>query len=811
MLKIILQIVFVLFFGFVQSQNMIQGVVKNEASEHLFSASVFLIGTKHAAITDEKGKYVLENVPSGDYTMKVTYLGYDNFMQEITVANDQTIDVSLNGVIFGLDEIQIKSTWVDQDQPFAFSSMDQEEIQINNLGQDVPYLLKWLPSTVVSSDAGAGVGYTGMRIRGTDPTRINVTINGIPLNDAESHNVFWVDLPDFLSSVNQIQIQRGVGTSTNGASAFGASINLNTLQSHVNAYARLSGSVGSFNTLKYSAEAGTGLMNDRFSIDARVSKITSDGYIDRASSDLNSIYFSAARVAEESSLKLIAFHGSEVTYQAWNGLPIQLLETDRTFNPSGTEKGGEPHDNEVDDYDQTHIQLLYDRSINNSWLMNLGLHYTAGQGFFEQYKADQNLLDYGLPNDLGDTELIRRRWLDNDFFGGIASIQKTSKDYTLTMGGAYNIYKGRHFGEVIWTGNSSSIPQDHTYYDNDATKKDANAYLKIDYNFSTKFKGFTDFQVRSVGYEFLGFDADLNNVTQSERLNFFNPKLGFTFLPNKQSKVFASVAVANKEPNRNDYTESSPTSRPLHESLYDLEVGYSYTGKNIAASVNLYNMMYDNQLVQTGQINDVGASVRENVESSFRRGLELQLSWQISDWLEWSTAMTVSQNKIENYTTFLDDWDTGNQVQVDLGETDLALSPALIASSQLSISLGKLISSNILSESSLSLMHKYVGEQYIDNTSLEASSLPDYAYTDLRFHWPIPVDFAKRLSLTCQINNVFNALYVANAWIYRFNSAGYNPVADEPYAVYEGGETYNLTGLFPQAERNFMLGLSLEF
>lgn len=811
MLKYIVQIIFVFLVGQVYAQNLVQGVVENEASENLYSASVFLIGTKHASITDEKGRYVLENVPSGEYTMKVTYLGYDDYIQDVNITNDQTINVKLKGVIFGLDEIQIKSTWVDQDQPFAYSTMGQEDIQVSNLGQDVPYLLKWLPSTVVSSDAGAGIGYTGMRIRGTDPTRINVTINGIPLNDAESHNVFWVDLPDFLSSVDQIQIQRGVGTSTNGASAFGASVNLNTMQSRVNSYARLSGSVGSYNTLKYSAEAGTGLMNDRFSIDARVSKITSDGYIDRASSDLNSIYFSAARVADESSLKLIAFHGSEVTYQAWNGLPIQLIDTDRTFNPSGTEKEGEPHDNEVDDYDQTHIQLLYDRSLNEDWLLNLGLHYTAGQGFFEQYKSDEDLLDYSLPNDLGDTDLIRRRWLDNDFLGGIASIQRSSKNYTLIFGGAYNIYKGRHFGEVIWTENATSIPQDHTYYDNDATKSDANAYLKMDYSLSEHLKAFGDVQFRSINYEFLGFDANLNNVTQSESLHFFNPKIGLSYLPNDNSKIFASLAVANKEPNRNDYTESSPTSRPLHETLYDLEIGYRYTGQKILAGINLYNMMYDNQLVQTGQINDVGAAVRENVESSYRRGIEIELSWQLTDWLNWSTGVTASQNKIENYTSYLDDWDTGDQVPLNLGETDLALSPSIIASNQFNVSLGKLIDSDLLSESILSIMYKYVGEQYIDNTSLPGSKLSDYGYTDLRFYWPIPVRFAKQWSLTCQVNNVFNALYVANAWIYRFNSAAYNPVPDDPYAVSEGGDTYNLIGLFPQAERNFMLGLVLEF
>jgi iron complex outermembrane receptor protein len=799
-----------LFSTYMMSQHSISGKIVNGNKEKLVGASVFLKGTKHAVIAEESGNFLLENIPSGTYDLKVSYIGYEDYLESITVEKNIEKRIELSGSMYGLDEIEINATWVEDKQPFSYTNVDKETIEKTNLGQDVPFILKWTPSAVVTSDAGAGVGYTGIRIRGSDPTRINVTINGIPLNDSESQGVFWVDLPDFLASTSQVQIQRGVGTSTNGAGAFGASINLNTSQVHINPYALLNTSAGSFNTYKYSVGLGTGLMNDKFTIDARYSKITSDGYIDRASSDLSSYMFTAAKVSEKSSLRLNIFHGAEVTYQAWNGLPFQLLETDRTFNPSGTEKASEPHENEVDDYKQTHVQLLYNLSINESTRINLAGHYTKGRGFFEQYKASENLIDYGLSEnaDLA-SDLIRRRWLDNDFIGLTYALEKSFDLSNFTLGGAYNIYTGRHFGEVIWTEAEVDIPRDHTYYDNDGIKHDFNMYTKLNYGLNEKLYLFGDLQYRRVDYTFLGFNAELENVEQSVSLNFFNPKVGISYLPSKQSRFYTSLAVANREPNRNDYTESSPSSRPDPERLYDLEIGAEYGNSKLTSSTNFYFMNYKDQLVLNGQINDVGAAIRENIESSYRAGVEVMLGYQFTPYLSNKVNFTLSSNKARDYVEFIDSWDTGEQLMIERGTTDLAFSPSTIFANDLEVNLSKLFKLN--SDFTFNFLTKYIGEQYIDNTSNENAKLNAYVYNDMLISYALNTKWAQDLRLTLQVNNVFNSLYVANAWVYRFRSEGYDPTPDDAYSRSEGDGNYNLTGLYPQAGRNFLIGLSVKF
>ena len=808
--SILLGIILLLLSTHVMAQYSIQGKVINENGEKLIGASVFLKGTRHAAIADESGAFALDNIPTGTYQLKLSYVGYEDYEENITVDGDIIKNITLEGSMFGLDEIEINATWVERTQPFSYSNVDKETIEKTNLGQDVPYILKWTPSTVVTSDAGAGVGYTGIRIRGSDPTRINVTINGIPLNDSESQSVFWVDLPDFLASTSQVQIQRGVGTSTNGAGAFGASINLNTSQIHINPYALLNTSIGSFDTYKYSVGLGTGLMNDKFSIDARYSKITSDGYIDRASSDLSSYMFSAAKVSDNSSLRLNIFHGAELTYQAWNGLPFQLLETDRTFNPSGTEKASEPHDNEVDDYKQTHVQLLYNLSINESTRINLAGHYTKGRGFFEQYKAGQDLIDYGLSDDEElASDLIRRRWLDNDFIGVTYALEKTFGLSTFMLGGAYNTYLGRHFGEVIWTEEAVDIPRDHTYYDNDGTKNDFNVYAKLNHALSNQLYLFGDLQYRRVDYSFLGFNADLQNVDQTVQLNFFNPKLGITYVPSKQTRLYTSFAVAHREPNRNDYTESSPASRPDPERLYDLEIGAEYNSNKLSTAMNLYYMSYKDQLVLNGQLNDVGAAIRENIASSYRAGIELMLGYQFTSALSSLFSSTLSSNKAKDYIEFIDSWDTGEQESINRGTTNLAFSPSLILSNDLQIDISKLL--NWDADFTFNFLTKYVGEQYIDNTSSENAKLDGYLYNDIMLSYGFKQKWAQNVRLTLQVNNVLNSLYVSNAWTYRFRSEAYDPTPDDAYARPEGNGYYNLTGLYPQAGRHFLLGLSAKF
>ncbi len=795
-----------------QAQYTIKGHVSNDQGEDLIGASVFLKNSKYACISEQDGSFELTDVPAGDYILKLSYLGYASVERQVRVSQNMDLGhIALEGSFLGIDEIEIRSTWSSEDAPFAQQTITKETIEKTNLGQDVPYMLKWSPSAVVSSDAGGGAGYTGIRIRGTDPSRINVTVNGIPLNDAESHGVFWVDLPDFLASVDQIQIQRGVGTSTNGAGAFGATINMNTNQTYVNPYSKLSLAYGSFDTKKYTAAAGTGLMRDKYSFNFRFSNIKSDGYVDRASSDLRSLYFSGGRITDKSSLNIHVFTGSEVTYQAWNGLPYQFIETDRTYNVSGTERSGEPHSNEVDDYDQAHVQILYNRLISD-WKLNLGFHYTKGRGFFEQYKADQDLLDYSLPDDLGNSDLVRRRWLDNDFIGIIYAAEKQFKNFNLSFGGGMNNYVGDHFGQIIWIENGTAIPVDHTYYLNDARKFDLNIYSKINYSISERFNFFADLQYRRLHYDFLGFDENNENVEQQDKLNFINPKLGLTYHMDKDTKLFASFAVANKEPNRSDYTESTFDQRPEPETLYDFEFGYSLNKEKWGIDINAYNMIYNNQLVLTGQINDVGEYTRQNIESSFRTGIELSAHASFNKFITIQPSVTLSKNGVNDFEAYYDDWDNGRQVKEEFGNTtDLAFSPSVIASNAMHLNLGSVVAHKHFKSTQLSLLSKYVGDQYIDNTSKVGSLLESYLYHDLRLHWDMKIGKLKKLALNVQVNNVFNALYSSSAWIYRFKSVFYDPTPDDPYARSEGEGIYNLTGLYPQAGRNFLVGLDFNF
>ena len=802
--------ILILTLNFSFAQFTINGSVANEQGEDLIGASVFLVGSEFASISDHDGNFELTGVPAGMYNLKLSYLGYKSMEQRVEIKQNVDLGIiELKGSFLGLDEVEIRATWSDEEAPFAQETITRETIEKTNLGQDVPFMLKWTPSSVVTSDAGAGVGYTGIRIRGTDPSRINVTINGVPLNDSESQGVFWVDLPDFLASVDEIQIQRGVGTSTNGAGAFGASINMNTNQTNINPYSKLTLGAGSFNTKKFSVESGTGLMRDKYSFNFRLSNIKSDGYIDRASSDLRSLYFKAGRITDKSALNIHVFTGSEVTYQAWNGLPYQFLETDRTYNPSGTEREGEPHPNEVDDYDQAHLQVLYNRLLK-SWKLNMGFHYTKGRGFFEQYKADQNLADYNLPE--SESDLIRRRWLDNDFIGVIYAAEREFGKTKLILGGAVNNYVGDHFGQVIWTENETEIPRDHTYYINQGRKLDANGYAKVNYAISDRFKFFGDLQYRRLNYEFFGFNEENESVQQEVGLNFINPKLGLSYHMDDNSRFFASFAVGNKEPNRSDYTESTFADRPVHETLYDLEFGYALERDKWGVNANAYNMIYDNQLVLTGRINDVGEYIRQNVKSSYRTGLELSAYAQVHKFVTIQPSVTLSKNGINDYVAYLDDWDTGEQLALEFGDTtQLAFSPSVIASNAIHFNVGDLFSNKYLKSTQLSFMSKYVGDQYIDNTSRAASLLESYLYHDLRLHWDIKINKIDKLTLNVQVNNVFNTLYSANAWIYRFKSVFYDPTPDDPYARSEGGGIYNLTGLFPQAGRNFLVGLSVKF
>tara|TARA_B110000261_G_scaffold65978_1_gene77408 strand:- start:22176 stop:24374 length:2199 start_codon:yes stop_codon:yes gene_type:complete len=701
-----------------------------------------------------------------------------------------------------LDEVSVNALRANDKTPMAFTNISKSEIKKSNLGQDLTYLISLTPSVVTTSDAGAGIGYTGLRIRGTDPSRINVTINGIPVNDSESQGVWWVNMPDFASSLDNIQIQRGVGTSTNGAAAFGASINLKTLALNKKAYTITNNSVGSFNTLKNNIEFGSGMLNNKFTFDGRLSRISSDGYIDRATSDLKSLYLQGAYFGKKSVLKAIVFSGQERTYQAWNGVPKRYLDTNRTFNSY-------TYENEVDNYNQTNYQLHYNEQLNSKTNIHLATHYTHGEGYFESEKLNQNLADYGLNNifigsdTISSTDLIRRKWLNNDFGGITYSINHKNDLVNLVVGGANNVYSGQHYGNVIWAQYMSNGLYNHQYYKNIATKYDNNVFIKTNFQASEKTSLFLDLQSRNIEYEFNGSDIDGNIGVQEVKLDFFNPKFGLSHKMNEEQLLYGSFAVANKEPNRSDYIESSPNSRPLHETLYDTEIGFKYTTKDFKFNANAYIMNYDNQLIKTGEINDVGYFTSENVKKSFRRGLEIEGSILLSKKLAWAANMTLSENKIDTFIQYIDSWDTGGQQETIYTETDLAFSPSIIWASQLTY--------NFQDNLSLDFITKYVGEQFIDNSSSEDRKLDDYLVNNLRLSYSFNSKIFNYARLSLQINNLFDEEYVSSAWIYRFVSNGYDPSEDDHYVTKGSDGGYNMAGYFPEATRNYLIGLTLGF
>tara|TARA_B100001287_G_scaffold106091_1_gene89303 strand:- start:1186 stop:3414 length:2229 start_codon:yes stop_codon:yes gene_type:complete len=709
-----------------------------------------------------------------------------------------------------LEEVQVKGVNAGEKTPVSYTNLSEKEIEKTNLGQDLPYLISLTPSVISSSDAGAGIGYTYMTIRGSDANRINVTINGIPLNDSESQGVWWVNMPDFTSSVSNIQIQRGVGTSKNGGSAFGASVNLQTNGLIKNKYLNTSNTLGSFNTVKNNIEFGTGLLDNNLSFDGRVSRINSDGYIDRSFSDLKSFYLSGGYYGKSSTIKAIVFTGHERTYQAWYGVPKTYLNTNRTFNPYN-------YENEVDDYGQTHFQLHYNEQINNKTFLNLTTHYTQGSGYYEQYKgseynslinfgAEATLADYGISDTtingdtISTTNLVRRKWLDNDFYGFTFSLNHSSNKINFILGGAANSYSGAHFGRVVSTEIHGDL--DHEYYRNDATKNDMNIYLRTDYTITNKLNAYLDLQTRFVNYTFEGFNENGDIANQTVDLKFFNPKYGLFYSLSNNSSFYVSYSEGKREPNRNDYIESSPNSRPKPEILFDTELGYRYNSKYINLGINLYNMDYKNQLVNTGEINDVGASVHSNIDESYRRGVEIETNLKLSRKLNWSGNITFSENKIVAHSEYIDNWDTWGKDTINYQNTDISFSPNIIAKSQLSYDLGNLQASWII---------KHIGNQYIDNSQSLDRMLEKYTLNNILFSYDINLGDIKNAKITLLVNNILNKEYINRAWIYRFSSEGWDPTSGEdsdPY-INKDSDGYNMIGYFPQATRNYLLGLTL--
>ena len=774
----------------VSAQFSIRGKVVSSSQKPLTGASVTLSNSLLSTETNSSGNYSLRSLEPGTYKVKVSFLGFKTEERTISISADRELDFTLHPTSIIAEEVIVQSTRAASNAPTTYRNVSREEIEKNNLGQDLPYLLNQTPSVVVSSDAGAGVGYTGIRIRGSDPTRINVTINGIPYNDSESQGTFWVNMPDFASSVDNIQIQRGVGTSTNGAGAFGASINVQTTTRRDTAYAELNNSYGSYETWKNTVNVGTGLINGKFSIDGRLSRIKSDGYIDRAFSNLKSYYLSGSYYGKNSLLRANVFSGTERTYQAWNGVPQDLLETNRTYNEF-------TYDDQTDNYTQDHYQLLYSHNFSPKFSFNGALHYTHGRGYYEEFKEDQDFEDYNFEpvvvggETIDKTDLVRRRWLDNDFYGLTYSFNYTPvSGLNLTLGGAYNEYDGAHFGQVIWAQYASGSKNFDRYYDYDGFKTDFNVYGKASYRLGPV-NLFADMQYRRVTYSFLGFDRDLKSLQQKDKLNFFNPKVGLSYQIDDRSNVYASYAAANREPNRDDYTESSPAV-PKPERLNDFEVGYRLNSSHFTAGINGYYMLYKDQLVVTGQINDVGGYLRTNVPDSYRMGLEFDGRWRFSEKLSWGATATFSKNKVKNFTEFLDmyddDFEWTGQTEQSYGTTDIAFSPSIIASSEIAF--------NPIKRAEIAFISKYVGDQYLDNTSNSARKIDDYFVNDLRLRYDLKLKQVKNLGLTLLVNNIFSEKYVNNGWTYAYLYSG-NVTADNAY--------------YPQATRNFLLSLNVKF
>ena len=712
---------------------------------------------------------------------------------------------SLNIIDVHLEEVVVAAFRASDDTPVTYSEITREELRPFNIGQDIPTLLKYTPGVITHSDSGNGIGYSAMHIRGSDETRINVTINGIPLNDAESLNSYWVDLPDLSSSINNIQIQRGVGTSTNGAGAFGGSINILTDVHSNEPTSEYSTSFGSYGTLKNTFNFSTGLLNDKIEFSGRLSKIESDGYVDRASSNLRSYFIQAIYETDETVLKFLNMAGHEITYQSWYGIDGATLENDRTYNPAGlyTDDEGNIHfyDNQEDNYKQDHYQFHWNQRLNNHWVSNFSLHYTYGRGYYEEYVEDQHMEDYGLDhNDEEEelTDLIRRKWLDNNFYGTVFNFINTTNKYELILGGSWNNYYGKHFGEVIWARHAGESEIRHKYYDLYGDKTELNLYSKLDYHLNEKISLFADLQLRSIYYnaslpgEFATHDGhvhgnpgDIPLEAIDKKYKFFNPKLGVYYKMNSRNEFYFSYSRANREPSRTDFSNGNPN----HEELDDFELGYKSKTNNSQSKANLYFMNYTNQLVLTGQIDDVGNRIKTNSGKSYRLGVELEDTRNLGNKISLYTNITGSINKNKDFY-----YEYDGELK-NFGNTDISFSPSLIG----------VISFNyeVLQNLDLSLNTKYISDQYISNINSALSKLDSFTIVDLNvfYQFPIP-DIIDNISVSLLVNNLFNKLYVNHGYHYTYNDTWTDP---NQISTIEG------VGYYPQATRNYLLGFTFEF
>ena len=804
----VLQLLAVVVFG----QMSLTGVVKDGNGVALSGANVLLGNTFNGTTTGLNGEFKFINIRKGEYTVIVTYIGYNNFKKDLNLTGSENLNIVMEPARVLAEEVLVSASRAGQKSPVAYTTIGKENIKNSNLGQDIPYLMSYTPSFVATSDAGNGVGYTSFRIRGTDLNRINVTINGIPMSEAESHSTYFVDIPDLAASTENIQIQRGVGNSTNGAGAFGATIDLQTSKLNPEANARYSSSFGSFNTFRNNVTVGTGLLNGKFAVDASLSKITSDGFVDRGASDLKSFFVSAGYFSANTILKLTLFSGFEETYQSWNGVPSVRLnndlagmeryeehylytaeQTQNMINSNSRTYNLYTYKNQVDHYQQDHYQLHFSHKFNASLNFNAGAFYTYGRGYYEQYETDQKFTDYKIVapvingTTIETTDLIRRKWLDNDFYGLIFSLNYKKGNNTLNIGGGANIYDGRHFGKVIWAKNTGDASYDHEWYRGTGLKKDYNIYARYELQLLENLNASADLQYRYINYEIGGDDAELRNIAQKHEFNFFNPKLGLFYVPGINQEAHLSYGRANREPNRDNFVDADPTGKqPTFETLDDFELGYTYKSSNVMLGTNLYYMHYNNQLILTGQINDVGAAIMTNVDQSYRSGIELIAGVKFLRKFSWNGTATLSRNKINDFTEYVEDWDNGGLQANNIGKTDLAFAPQVTSSSILSFKPGDKIE--------ISLLSNYVGSQFIDNTANNDRKLDAYIVNNIKIDYTLKQRLFKEVKLNLLINNIFNEEYESNAWVYSY--------------LYEGKRN-KMDGYFPQAGTNFIFSINI--
>ena len=794
--------ILLLFITFTSiAQNNFVGRVTDSSGEPIVGANILIEESNLITYTDEKGKFYL-NSNSTNIDIQVSHVGY--LTKEIEFSNpNQEINIVLDDGIILKDEIKVISTRAKYNSPFAFTNISKSFIEKNNSGKDIPFLINSTPSTYSTSDAGNGIGYTGVRIRGSDATRINVTINGIPYNDSESHGVFWVNVSDLASSANSIQVQRGVGSSTNGGGAFGGTVSIKTGKASEDFKLKYSSSAGSYKSFKNTLELNSGLIKNKINMNLRLSKINSDGYVDRATSDLKSYYASASYYSDKTSIDLINFSGKERTYQSWWGTPEgrinndieemnnvianngysdeqadNLLNSGRTFNYY-------TYDNQTDNYQQDHYQMHFNHDISNTANLHLALHYTYGRGYYEEFREDDNLSNYYDFLENKSLDLVRRRWLSNHFYGLTYSFSKKFDKSEINIGGALNEYDADHFGEIIQPQLMVSEP----YYFSKSFKKDGNIFIKYNLNITESAELFTDMQLRGYSHKMKGNDNDKSIIDVDKNNVFFNPKVGLTKSLNDKVILYGSVAVANREPIRSDYIDSKI--EPKHESLVNIELGKGFNYNIGSFNTNLYLMEYNNQLITTGEVNDVGAYIRENVKKSRRFGVEFTNVLNSKDFYV-NSSLSLSRNLVYNFNETLYDYGADfsqyNIIENKYGVTDLAFSPGVLLNNHFEWKANKFLS--------FILNSKYVGKQYLDNTSNEKRVLKDFLINDFKIQTNLTNNVLNNLFFKIEINNIFNVKYSSNGYTF-----GYYGGMD-----YEVRENY----FYPQATRNIMFSISIE-